>query len=128
LLELPQQFRGGLVDTEGVQDRQVVLGPAGRSLAGIEDLLAGREGGGEGVHGKPGQVAQHDLLEVEPRVPAAPDRADQGVARVEEHTVEAHLDHPRDARGTASTVAIVRPITPIASGTGPMGVGSSADA
>jgi hypothetical protein len=106
----------------------MVLGQGGGDRAGIKHLLAGRQGLGEGLHRKLEQVPQHDLLEVEPRVPAAPDRADQGVARVEEHTVEAHLDHPRDARGTASTVAIVRPITPIASGTGPMGVGSSADA
>jgi hypothetical protein len=62
----------------------VVFGQTGRGRAGIEDLLAGREGLREGVHGKLGQVPQHDLLEVEPRVPAAPDGADQGVARVEE--------------------------------------------
>ena len=72
----------------------MVLGQAGRGRAGIEDLLAGREGSGEGRHGKPGQVPQDDLLEVEPRVPATPDGADQGVARVEEHTAEAHLVTP----------------------------------
>ena len=94
LLELPQQLWGRPADTERVQDRPVVLGQAGRGRAGIEDLLAGRKGLGEGVHRKLGQVSQHDLLEVEPRVPAAPDRADQGVARVEEHPTNAHLGHP----------------------------------
>jgi hypothetical protein len=79
LLELPQQPRSGPADTEGVQDRPVVLGQAGRGRAGIEDLLAGREGLRERVHGKLGQVSQHDVLEVEPRVPASPDGADQGV-------------------------------------------------
>jgi hypothetical protein len=94
LLEFPQQPRGRPADAEGAQDRQVVVGQAGRGRAGIEDLLAGREGSREGLHGKPGQVPQHDLLEVEPRVPAAPDGVDQGVARVEEHTAKTHLATP----------------------------------
>jgi hypothetical protein len=87
-----------------VQDRQEVLGQAGRGRAGIEGPLAGREGLPEGLHPKPGQVPQHDLLELEPRVPAAPDGADQGVAGVEEHTAEAYLGHPvtlEDQRGAS---------------------------
>ena len=72
----------------------MVLGQAGRGRAGIEDPLAGRVGAREGLHGKPGQVPQHDLLEVDPRVPATPDGADQGIARVEEHPANAHLVPP----------------------------------
>jgi hypothetical protein len=94
LPELPQQLRGRPADTERAQDRQVVVGQAGRGRADIEELLAGREGWREGLHGKPGKVPQHDLLEVEPGVPATPDGADQGVARVEEHTAKTHLATP----------------------------------
>jgi hypothetical protein len=103
LLELPQQLRGRPADAERVQDRPVVLGQAGRGRADIEHLLAGRKGGREGLRGKLGQVPQHDLLEVEPRVPAAPDEADQGVARVEEHPTKAHFGHPRDAAHARSS-------------------------
>jgi hypothetical protein len=103
LLELPQQLRGRPAHTERVQDRPVVCGQAGRGRGGIQDLLAGCEGLREGVHGKLGQVPQHDLLEVEPRVPATPDGADQGVARVEEHPTKAHLGHPREAAHARSS-------------------------
>jgi hypothetical protein len=50
---------------------------------GIEDLLAGRKRLGEATTPSPGQVPQHDLLEVEPRIPAAPTFVLVGVTGIE---------------------------------------------